>query len=148
MSQKGPGRFDKSFRVAATVSAYRVVAPDTTTSAGLRIIQIPTETSFLLGVSQDYADTSSAQFQACPVSFFGYCKGAAGASVSAGALLTFVTTTGYVIEQANGTIASTAANTTGVLLPKTVGVALSVGTATDAVIEICLNVNNFRIRVA
>lgn len=146
MASFGPSRNTKSHRAANTVSSYRVVSPDTATSQGsVRVIQIPTETSYILGVSQDQANGTDA---ALPVAFFGYCKAAAGASVSAGALLTFATSTGYVIEQANGTIATLSANTVGVLLPKLVGVALSTGAATDAVIEIVLNVNNFRIRVA
>lgn len=149
MASFGPGRWNKSFRVAATVSAYRVVALDTSTSSGPRIIQIPTETSYILGISQDYADTTSAQFAACPVSFFGDCKAAAGASVSAGALLTFVTATAYVIEvgNANFDTGATSFATSGSKMPKLLGVALSVGTATDAVIEVALNISNFRIRV-
>lgn len=146
MSQFGPNGPQKSFRAGASVSAYRVVAPDTATSNGhVRVIQIPTTTSFILGISQQVA---TAVDMAIPVVYTGYTKAAAGASVSAGALLTFVTTTAYVIEQANGTIATLTATTVGTILPKFIGIALGTGVNTDAVIEICLSVNNFRITIA
>lgn len=153
MSSIGPNRFAKSFKVAATVSAYRVVSFDTATSgpeAFVRVIQIPTETSFILGVSQDYADTTGAQFQATPVLSFGYGKVAAGTSVSSGALLTFVTTTGYAIESGYASsfnTGSTAFNTTGSKVPLLVGVALQKASLSDAVLECFINISNVRIRV-
>ena len=122
-----------------------MVAPDTALSVGfVRLIQIPTETSFILGIAQQSGTTD----QAVPVVSFGYSKVAAGASVSAGALLTFVTTTGYVIEQANATINNSAATTAGSLQPKLIGVALQNGSATDAAIEAFISISNFRLRVA
>ena len=145
MAQAGPQGAQKSLRAAATLSAYRVVAPDTALSVGfVRLIQIPTETSFILGIAQQSGTTA----QAVPVISYGYSKVAAGASVSAGALLTFVTATGYLIEQANATIGTSAASTAGVLQPKLVGVALQNGANTDAVIEAFISISNFRLRVA
>lgn len=152
MSQAGPSRFSKSFKVAATVSAFRVVSFDTATSSDfgyIRLIQIPTETSHILGVSQDYADTTSAQFQAVPVNSFGYSKVAAGASVSAGAILTFVTTTAYAIESGlGGTFATGAFSTVGSVIPKTIGIALQKASLTDAVLECFLQIRNERVRIA
>ena len=155
MASIGPSRFQKSFRVAATVSAFRVVSFDTATSGVenyVRLIQIPTETSHVLGVSQDYADTTASQFQACPVISFGYGKVAAGASVSSGALLTFVTTTGYVIEATalgnTGAPVTTTFSTTGSIRVKEIGVALQKGSLTDAAMECFISISNQRLRIA
>lgn len=151
MSSQGPQPSLKSFKVAATVSAFRVVSHDTATSAEgyVRLIQIPTETAHILGISQDYADTSGAQFQACPVQSLGYGKVAAGASVSAGSILTFATTTAYGIESGlGGTFATTAFSTVGAVVPKTIGIALQKASLSDAVIEIFVQINNLRVRVA
>lgn len=151
MPSVGPSRFGKSFRVAATVSAYRVVSFDTaTTSDGyVRIIQIPTETSHILGIAQDYADTTSTQFQATPVASFGYGKITAGASVSAGAILTFATTTGYGIESGlGGTFATGTFSTVGSVVPKTIGIALQKASLSDATIECFIQLDNIRVRVA
>lgn len=154
MASIGPSRFQKSFRVAATVSAYRVVSYDTATSgdeAFVRIIQIPTETSHILGVSQDYADTTATQFQACPIASFGYAKAAAGASVSAGALLTFVTATAYVIEATDKTTTTWATgtfSTQGAAMLKHVGVALQKASLSDATMEVFLNIDQRHLRIA
>ena len=150
MASIGPSRFSKSLKVAATVSAYRVVTPDTALSSGfIRCIQIPTETSIILGISQDYADTTSVQFQAVPVASFGYGKIAAGASVSAGAILSFSTATAYGIESGySGSHATLTFTTVGAKVPKTIGVALQNASLTDAVIECFVNLGNLSIRVA
>ena len=155
MASIGPSRFEKSYRVAATVATYRVVAPDTAGSDidnAIRVIQIPTETSHILGVSQDTGDTASAQFDAIPVVSFGYAKAAAGASVSSGALLIAVTTTGYVIEAAavgnTGVLLTTTFSTTGSIRAKEVGIALQDASLTDAAIEIWCNISNSRFRIA
>lgn len=155
MASIGPSRAQKSFRVAATVSAYRVVSFDTATSGDenfVRIIQIPTETSHILGVSQDSADTSGAQFQACPVASHGYAKVAAGASVSAGAILTFVTTTGYAIMATalgnTGDPVTTTFSTAGSVRVKEIGIALQKGSLTDATMEVLLAISNQRLRIA
>lgn len=125
MSQYGNG-FHKSFRAAATLSAYRVVSPDTAGSEShVRLIQIPTQTSLILGISQASATTDLA----VDVVGLGYSKVAAGASVSAGAILTFVTSTGYVIE---GTAQY---DTTTTAVPRQIGIALGTGIATDAILE-------------
>ena len=151
MASVGPSRFAKSFKVAATVSAYHVVSFDTaTTSDGyVRVIHIPTETAHILGIAQDTADTTSAQFQAVPVASFGYAKVAAGASVSAGAILTFVTTTAYAIEAGLGaTFATGAFSTVGSVIPKTIGIALQKASLTDAVLECFVHLGNTRVRIA
>ena len=154
MASIGPSRFEKSLRVAATVSAYRVVSFDTATSGDenfVRVIQIPTETSHILGISQDYADTTGAQFQACPIVSFGYAKVAAGASVSAGALLTFVTTTAYAIEASalgnTGAPVTATFSTVGSIRVKEIGVALQKASLTDAVMEVYVNISNQRLRI-
>ena len=139
MAQAGPGRDFKSYRAAATTNSYRVVAPDTALSAGfVRLIQIPTDTSLMLGVSQASATTD----QAIPVQWHGFAYAAVGASVSAGSLLTFQTTTGYVIQASDTAIAT--ASSGG---QRSIGVALQNGSAQDAVIEIALNINNHLIRI-
>lgn len=151
MASIGPSFSQKSFKVAATVSAYRVCSLDTATSAEgyVRLIQIPTESSHILGISQDYADTTSGQFQAVPVVSFGYGKVAAGQSVSAGALLSFVTTTGYAIEGCtSGTFLTATFSTQGSAMPKLIGVALQKASLSDAVIECFVNINNIRVRIA
>lgn len=154
MAQSGPNRWAKSYKVAATVSAYRVVSNDTVTSSDfgyIRVVQIPTETAQILGVSQDYADTTSGQFQPIAVASFGYSKVMAGASVSAGAILTFATATGYAIESAYSGLFDTnngSLFTSGAKVPKTLGIALQKSTASDAAIECFLSINNIRIRVS
>jgi hypothetical protein len=154
MSSIGPSRFSKSFKAAATVSAYRVVTYDTATAtpeAYVRVIQVPTETSHLLGISQDYADTTAAQFQAVPVISFGYAKVAAGTSVSAGALLTAVTTTGYVIEATDRTTTTWLTgtfSTQGAAMLKHVGVALQKASLSDAVIECFVNLDQRHLRIS
>lgn len=148
MSSWGPSvNLAKSFRAAATLSAFRVVGFDTVTAAQgyVRLIQIPTETTHIFGISQDSATTD----QAFPVASIGYARGAAGASVSSGAILTFATTTGYLIEAGlGGTFATTAFSTVGSVMPKQVGIALQTGSATDAVMEVFLEISNRRVRVA
>ena len=137
MASYGPSLAQKSFRAAATLSAYRVVTPDTALAAAfVRLIQIPSTTFSILGVSQQSATTD----QATPVISFGYTKVTGEASISAGALLTFVTTTGRAIALAGQV--TTTINTAGAALPKLLGIALQNGTATDAVVEIYLNVSN------
>jgi hypothetical protein len=153
MASVGPSTFCKSLRVAATVSAFRVVSPDTALSDGfVRVIQTPTETSHILGLSQDSADTSSAQFGHIPVQSFGYGKAAAGASVSAGALLTPVTVTGYLIEATalgnTGAPVTTTYSTAGSIRVKEVGIALGKASLTDAVFECFINISNQRLRIA
>lgn len=152
MASVGPSRAVKTFKVAATVSAYRIVSFDTVTSSDygfVRVIQIPTESSHILGISQDTADTTSAQFQAIPVLSYGYAKVAAGQSVSAGSLLTFVTTTGYAIEGGtSGTyLTATFSTTPSLAIPKLIGVALQKASLSDAVIECMVNINNIRVRI-
>lgn len=149
MASIGPNRFQKSFRAAATVSAYRAVSPDTALSETfIRLIQHPTETSHILGLAQASATTD----QACPVSSFGYAKGAAGASVSAGAFLTAVTVTGYLIEATalgnTGAPVTTTFSTAGSIRVKEVGLALQNGSLTDAAIEVFVNISNMRLRIA
>ena len=135
MASIGPGRFSKSFRAAATLSAYRVVSPDTALSDQfVRPIQFPTLTSKILGIAQARATTDPA----FPVDAFGYTKAAAGASVSAGAVLTPVTTTGYVIEATDDYATTTTA------VPRVIGMALQIGSLTDAAIEIFLAIDMVR----
>lgn len=151
MSSIGPNTQRKSFAVAATVQAYHVVGFDSVTASDshVRVIHWFSETAHILGIAQDYADTSSAQFQAVPVISFGYAKVAAGASVSAGSILMPVTTTGYAIESGlGGTFATTAFSTVGSVIPKTIGIALEKGSLTDAVMECFIHLGNTRVRVA
>ena len=155
MAQAGPSRFAKSFRVAATVSAYRVVSFDTTLSGDfnyVRVIQVPTETAHILGIAQDLADTTAAQFNHVPVDSFGYSKVAAGASVSTGAILTVVTTTGFAIEATalgnTGAPVTTTFSTAGSIRVKEVGIALEKGSLTNAVMECYVNISNMRLRIA
>lgn len=148
MASIGPNRFQKSFRAAATLSAYRVVSPDTALSdTFVRMIQYPTETSHLLGIAQASATTD----QACPVIAFGFGKAAAGASVSAGSLLTAVTGTGFVIETTalgnTGALVTTTFSTAGSIRLKEVGIALQTGSLTDASIEVFVNISNLRLRI-
>lgn len=151
MASIGPSRFGKSFQVGATVSAYHVVGFDTVTASDghVRVIQWFSETAHILGIAQDYADTTSAQFQAVPVASFGFAKVAAGASVSAGAILTVQTTTAYGIESGlGGTFNTGAFSTVGSVIPKTIGVALEKASLTDAVIELFVQIRNERVRIA
>lgn len=135
MASIGPSRFAKTLRAAATVSAYRVVSPDTALSDQfIRPIQFPTLTSMILGVAQDSATTD----QALPVDAFGFSKAAAGASVSAGAILAPVTVTGYVIE---GTAQY---DTTTTAVPRNIGIALQIGSLTDAAMEVFLAIDLVR----
>ena len=154
MSSIGPLNL-KSFRVAATVGAYRVVSFDTAASGNenfIRCIQIPTETSHILGVSQDSADTSGSQFQAIPVASFGYGKVAAGASVSMGAILTPVTLTGYAIMATalgnTGAPVTTTFSTAGSIRVQEIGIALQSASLTDATMEVFLAISNMRLRIA
>lgn len=125
----------KSLRAAASVSAYRVCSPDTALSdAFVRAIQFPTLTSLILGISQDVASTDGA----LPIISVGYAKAAAGASVSAGAILIPVTTTGYVIE-------GTATYDTGTTaVPRHVGMALQNASLTDAALEVFVTIHQVR----
>lgn len=136
----------KTFRAAGTVSAYRVLAIDTALSSGfVRVSQFATETMHILGVGQDSATTD----QACLVVCGGFAKGAAGASVSAGAILTPVTATGFLIEAGlGGTFATTAFSTVGSVIPKQIGIALQTGSITDAAMEIFVGISNVRVRIA
>lgn len=155
MSSIGPNRFGKSFQAASTVSAYRIVSFDTATTAinaHVRCIQWPTETFHVLGVSQTYGDTSSAQFEGIEVLSFGYGKVAAGASVSAGALLTPVTTTAYAIEATalgnTGAPVTTTFSTAGSIRVREIGIALEKGSLTDAVLECFVSISNMRLRIS
>lgn len=135
MASIGPNRFQKSLRAAATLSAYRVISPDTALSEGfVRGLQFPTLTSKLLGIAQASATTD----QAFPVASFGYGKAAAGASVSAGAILIPVTATGYVIEGTDDYATTTTA------VPRHVGLALQSGSLTDAAIEVFITIHQVR----
>lgn len=154
MASIGPSRFGKSFAAAATVQAYHIVSFDTATASDghVRVIHYWSETAHILGVAQDYADTTSGQFQAVPVASFGYAKVAAGASVSAGAILTPVTATGYAIEATalgnTGAPITTTFSTAGSIRVKEIGIALEKGSLTDAVMECYVNISNLKLRIA
>ncbi len=153
MASIGPNTFRKSFAVAATVQAYHIVSFDTVTASDghVRVTHPWSETAHLLGISQDYADTTGAQFQAVPVISFGYAKVAAGASVSAGAILIAVTSTGYAIEGTalgnTGLPLTATFATTGSIRMKEIGIALEKASLTDAVMECYVNISNFRLRI-
>ena len=139
MAQSGD-ELAKSYRAAASVTAFRVVAPDTALSNGfIRVTHIQTETSFILGLSKDAASTDGA----IAITAFGFAKGACGASVSAGSMLTFVTGTAYVVQAS-----ATSLNTTTTLIERQIGIALQNGANTDAVIEVFVNINNSMVRFA
>ena len=133
MAQLGPALYT-SHRCAATVSAYRIVGNDTAASGGiLRCVQPPTITTFVFGVAQQSGTTD----QSVQIISFGNAKGESGQSLTAGALLTYVTATGYLIE-------AVAFDTTATARPRTVGLSLQTGAATGAVLEILVSLANTR----
>lgn len=119
-----------TFRVnsAATISAYRLLAP----AAGGNSVQLwATSTSIMFAVSQDqsYGATGTSILAAIG----GCAKLAAGASVSAGAIVTGQTATGLgIADTTNGVW-----NTTTSVVPYAIGIALDAAD-TNSVFEILI----------
>lgn len=117
-----------SLKAASTLPAYVVVGVSDANTVSLHA----TSTSMIFGVttqaSLDGTGTSIA------VAIAGTAKVLAGASVSAGSIVTVQTATGYAV-------AAAAVNTTTSAIPKILGIALNAG-STNGIIEVALQVNN------
>lgn len=112
-----------------SVPANRIL----TLSAG-QTVDIPnTTTAMIIGVS---CNDISATGQAVGVARNGTAKIQCGASVSAGALLTYQTSTGKCIEASANINA-----TTTTAIEKTIGIAMEAGD-TNSLIEVALDINN------
>lgn len=135
MSQKR-GTNEVNFRNSgATIPAYRVIKPSGNNTVALW----DTATAIMIGLSQEQCDSLGA----IQVAIGGTAKGQAGASVSAGALLTGLTATGEVIECLAGSLLAT----TTTAIPRTIGVALQTGD-TGAAIEVLIMPGPLRIAFA
>lgn len=117
------------YSASGSCPAYRVVAPHTSDQTGQVCV---TDTSVILGISMN---DCSATNQAWRVRVAGTAKATCGASVSSGAILTFQTDTGKVVEGTK----SYDTTTTGLL--RIVGVAIEKG-STNNVIEILVMPQN------
>lgn len=127
----------KTFKALnASIPAYRIVA----VGAGKDVVDLAkTSTAMLVGVS---ANNISATGQAVSVILNGTARCQCGASVSAGALLSFQTDTGMCIEA----LAAAYNHTTTTIIPRTIGVALQAG-STNSVIEILVQPNNVKFNI-
>lgn len=135
MSQKR-GTNEVSFRNSgATIPAYRIVTPSGNNTVALW----NTQTAYMLGLSQEQSGDSGT---AILVAIGGTAKGQAGASVSAGALLTGLTATGEVIEAAANIL-----NTTTTVIPRSIGLSLQTGDS-GAAIEVLVSPGHVRIAFA
>lgn len=115
-----------SFRANESIGAFLCVAVNASTSAQeIRMELADTSTSMPLGIIQDAVSTNGS----AEVVQLGVARGQCGASVSAGAILTWQTATGKVIEIANNTTTS---------MDRSIGIALHQG-STDSVIKVMVN---------
>lgn len=113
-----------SFRANESVGAFLVVAFNPSSTADkFRCELADTSTSLQIGISQHAASTDGA----IDIISVGFTRAQCGASVSAGAILTWQTATGKVIE------AGTQNTATAII--RTVGISLKAG-STDSVIQI------------
>lgn len=114
--QQGP-----SFVANESIGAYLVVAvPATSTSNAIRCELADTSTSMPLGIIQDAVSTEGS----ANVVTMGVARATAGASVSAGALLTW-NTSGQVIETAA---------TASTITARAIGLALQAGSANQVIL--------------
>lgn len=121
--QQGP-----SFRANESIGAYLVVAVNaSTTTQELRCELADTSSSMPLGIIQDSVSTDGS----ANIITSGVARGQCSASISAGALLTWATGTGKLVEVANNTTSATN-------IARTIGIALHAG-STDAVILVHVN---------
>lgn len=114
----------------ATIPAYRIVGVSGDDTVSLWA----TATTQMVGIAQEQADSLASVF----VAIYGSAKGEAGASVSAGSVLSGLTATGQVI-------ASTALQDTVTTdIPFMIGLALQSG-STNAAIEVLVRPTHWRI---
>lgn len=114
----------KSFKALdASIPAYRVVFLATNGTVDL------CETSTVMGFGISAQDVSTAG-EAIPIILGGTAKAQCGASVSAGALLTWQTATGLVVEAVANSVGTATA-----IVPKAIGISLENGD-TNSIIEI------------
>lgn len=121
-----------SFLVSATISAFRIVKP----TGANRVGTWDTATAHILGVAQE--DSKGGSDTSVLVCIGGTARTMAGASISAGALITAQTATGLAIEAGTGLI-----DTTTSAVPKLLGLALDAAD-TNSVCEVLLIINNVR----
>lgn len=117
-----------SFRATQSIGVFLVVSVPATTSA-FNCELADTATSRPLGIIQDNASTNTA----ADVVVLGRSLALASASISAGALLSWVTATAQVVAVTNTSFGAA-------LIRPTIGIALQAGTAASH-IEIFVNPN-------
>ena len=125
-----------SFKVnqATTLSAYRIVKP----AAGNNSVALwDTATAHILGVTLE--DSKGATGTSVLVAIYGTARLGAGASVSAGALVTGQTATGLGIEDASRGYMDTAT----AIVAYTLGIALDAAD-TNSVFEVLIRPSNLR----
>ncbi len=122
-----------SFKAGATISAYRLVGPHTTT-AERTVAQWATATSIILGVSTDDYNSDAA----AAIVVGGSAKAQCGASVTMWTPATGQTDTGKIIDSSS--LAATAAS---LVIPFLAGVPLENG-STDGIVELLVRPSNVR----
>lgn len=115
-----------SFKAGDTLSAQRIVRLSAANTVDLAV----TATSMGFGITSDGADSGAA----IQVTILGTAKVACGASVSAGAFVTWQTDTGLAVE------ATHLNNTAASVIPNAIGLALEAG-STNGVIEVLISPN-------
>lgn len=129
----------KSFRASASIPAFVVVTP-AATNAAVEVALWATALANILGASKHAASTGGG----LAIVIGGSARVLAGASISAGALLSVQTATGFAVEMtANNT--GLAASLTATVIPKQLGLALSNATASGTV-QVLLGINNVRLQ--
>lgn len=115
-----------SFIAIESIGAYRVVAVNANSvNYSIQMELADTSTSVAVGIIQDDVSTNGT----ADVATAGLARAICGASVSAGAILTWQTATGRVIEVANNTTTA---------YSKTIGIALYPGD-TNSIIQVDVN---------
>lgn len=123
-----------SFKAAATVSAYRIVKPGT---AANQVATWDTATAVMLGISQQASVGGTGT--SVLIAVYGAAKLMAGASISAGAVVTGQTATGLgIAETTNGFI-----DTTSATVPYNIGIALDAAD-TNSVFEVLMQPHAIR----
>jgi hypothetical protein len=120
------GSIDVSFKAGDTISAMRIVRLSAANTVDLAV----TATSMGFGITAQYADSGAA----IAVTILGSAKVVCGASVSAGAFVTWQTDTGLAVE------ATHLNNTASSVIPNAIGLALEAG-STNGVIEVLVAPN-------
>lgn len=138
--ERGTVKINFAVNYASTIPAYRIVKNASTANVPGAVGLWDTSTARMIGLSCD--NSGGATGTAIQVAILGSAYGDAGASVSAGSLLTGLTATGQVVEVGAALMDVVTAGSSIAFIGQAMGTA-----DTNSSVEVYLNIGNLQLSI-